>query len=203
MTYKEIQDAIILDRFNETQRAAIKFAINSRYGRMWALEPWSFKRGFVYTAVGASGSFSLEDVGLQKVETIHRPLAGSSGRYAALESTRPELSAGDWVSQPGTPVGFTVSNGEVVMDKGFVPNTSVAVFGELAWQPLVDDTDVPLIPQEYHFALVSGGAADMLLRESDPSWQGEEKSFNDQMAEMRISYMSQQRTAHTAYPAWP
>jgi hypothetical protein len=80
VTFKEIQDAVLLDRFNETQRAAIKFAINSRYGRVWAQEPWAFKRVWVDHSLSAGeDSFTLADVGLQTVEAVFTDLPPAIG----------------------------------------------------------------------------------------------------------------------------
>ncbi len=201
MTYKEIQDAVILDRFNESQRAAIKFAINSRYGRMWALEPWSFKRALVsYTMPLSASTVTLAALGLQKVESIHTDLPAS---FTRLYADRPEMAL-DWSDTTGGhSYAFTLIGDSIRLDRPSLTSNDLQILGQLKWSKLVNDADVPLIPEEYHFALVPGAAADMLLRESDPSWQGEEKSFNDQVAEMRLSYMSNQTMARSAYPAWP
>jgi hypothetical protein len=201
MTFKEIQDAVLLDRFNETQRAAIKFAINSRYGRVWAQEPWAFKRVWVDHSLSAGeDSFTLADVGLQTVEAVFTDLPSS---YRRMYSDRPELARDTASVNAGVTAAFSLVGDTIILDRSISAATDFQVLGHLAWTPLVDDTDVPLLPLEYHFALVTGAAADMLLRESDPTWQGEEKSYNDQVQEMQKAYMSQQPMARSAYPAWP
>jgi hypothetical protein len=201
VTFKQIQDAVLLDRFNETQRAAVKFAINSRYGRMWAVEPWSFKRALVSYSMPYDGDeVTLSDLGLQKVDAVWSDLPSS---FTRLYSDRPEFAI-DWADENrGTSSAFTLIGNTVRLDRPVSAATDLLALGQLKWVPLVDDTDVPLIPEEYHFALVQGGAADMLLRESDPTWQGEEKGFTDQVNEMRLSYLSNQSMPRMAYPAWP
>lgn len=200
MTYKEIQDAVLLDRFDETQRAAIKFAINSRYGRLWALEPWSFKRALVSFAVSAGDSeFTLTELGLQKVEAVFSDLPSD---FTRMYADRPEMALQWAETSSGTSAAYTLMGDTLRLDRPPTSATDLLVVGQKKWAPLVNDSDVPLIPAEYHFALVVGAAADMLLREADPTWQGEEKSFNDQVNEMRMSYMSNMQT-QTAYPSWP
>ncbi len=206
MNFLEIQDAVKLDRFSETQRAAIKFAINSRYGRVWAMEPWTFKRTVVTATVLANSHIvSLESLGLQDVismyfqQTTDRP-------YEELLNIRPE----DWIETYGglpnaSPAAFTIQGGLIRTRTNAPTNVDrvFSVLGDLAWVPLEDDTDVPLLPLEYHGMLVAGAAADMLLREADPTWQGEQQAFNDQVNEMKQTYLSSQPMSRSAYPAWP
>jgi hypothetical protein len=201
MTFKEIQDDVLLDRFDETQRGAVKSAINSRYGRMWAVEPWTFKRALVSHNLSADDdSFTLADVGLQKVESIHSNLPSDFSRWY---SDRPEMAL-DWASEnAGISNAFTVIGNTVRLDRPLSSGAAIWILGQLKWERLVDDNDVPLIPEEYHGALVQGAASDMLLREADPTWQGEEKMYQEQVAEMRLSYLSNQPLARTAYPSWP
>lgn len=201
MNFLEIQNAVKLDRFNESQRAAIKDAINSRYGRLWALEPWSFKRALVSHSLSVDeDEFTLADVGLQKVEGIWSDLPSD---FSRLYSDRPEFAL-DWSdANGGTSAAFTLIGNTIRMDRPVVSATELQILGELLWEPLVADGDIPLIPLEYHYALVQGAAADLLLREADPTWQSEEKQYTDQVNEMRVAYMSNQRMARSAYPSWP
>ncbi len=201
MNYLEIQNQVMLDRFSEQQRTAIKFAINSRYGRVWALEPWSFKRSLVSLNVAAlDDRFTLAEVGLQKVEAIWSDLPSD---FTKLLSDRPELAL-DWAdTNSGNASAFSLIGNTVRLERPVTSSTDLLVLGQLLWTPLVADTDVPLIPLEYHGMLVAGAAADMLLRESDPTWQGEQQSYNDQVNEMRMSYMNVQPLARSAYPSWP
>ncbi len=201
MTFLEMQEAVLLDRFDERQRAPIKDAINSRYGRLWALEPWSFKRIIVeHSLLSGEDSVTLTDLGLQKVETVWSDLPSDLTRLAA---DRPELIYQHASTTSGTPYGFSIVGDTVYLDRPLSSNATLAFIGEAKWTPLVADGESPLIPAEYHMAIVAGAAADMLLREADPTWQGEEKLFVDQVNEMKLSYMSNLRMAQTAYPSWP
>jgi hypothetical protein len=205
MTFKEIQDAVILDRFNETQRSAIKFAINSRYGRVWALEPWSFKRVQVPVPIlPGLNEVSLEALGLQSVEAVHTYSSASQLQFDRLSAMYPDRFVEErYLGGNDKPYSWSIHTGALRVNSTALLGYTVYALGQKKWVPLVDDTDEPLLPEEYHFILVVGAAADMLLRESDPTWQGEEKAYNDQVNEMMRSYMSQQPMARTAYPAWP
>jgi hypothetical protein len=168
---------------------------------MWALEPWSFKKGWVDATVPADGStLSLSGLGLQTVEAVY---SYEPNYFRQIASIHPTGALGTSATTVGRQEEFYVTGGDLYFDRRAVAEMDVSILGSLKWQKLVDDGDVPLIPEEYHYALVMGAAADMLLRESDPSWQGEEKGFNDQVAEMRIAYMGNQPMARTAYPSWP
>lgn len=201
MTFKEIQDAVILDRFTELQRGAVKFAINSRYGRVWALEPWAFKRDAVtFSLLTGQSSITLEDLGLQKVDGVWSDIGND---WEGMYSDRPEDFYTYANQTGGRQYAFTVLNNEIRFDRALTSNTNFVAVGELKWQPLVEDTDVPLLPEEYQYALVQGAAADMLLREADPTWQAEEKQWTDQIVELRLAYMGNTRQTQTAYPSWP
>lgn len=201
MNFLEIQNDVLLDRFNESQRAAVKVRINSRYGRLWALEPWSFKRALVtHSPATDATQVTLATLGLQKVEGIWSDLPAN---FTKLYGDRPELALNWQDTVQGTMYGYTLIGDTIKFDRPVRASTDLQILGELKWTPLVADIDIPFIPVEYHPALSAGAAADMLLREADPTWQGEEKSFNDQVNEMRLSYMSNQRMAQAAYPSWP
>ena len=201
MTFKEIQDNVLLDRFNETQRAAVKQKINSRYGRMWALEPWSFKRVLVeHSLLSGEDEITLAELGLQRVEVIYTDVPSD---FTRLYGDRPE-NALSWASENnGIQGAFTMIGDTIRLDRPGSTASNLLIIGEQKWVPMVGDLDEPLIPAEYHGAIVDGAAADMLLREADPTWQGSQQSYTDQVGEMRYAYMSNHRLVQSAYPSWP
>lgn len=201
MNFLEIQNAVLLDRFSEAQRNAVKDQINSRYGRVWALEPWSFKRTSVeYMLPAGDDDITLTQLGLQKVDAVYK---GRANGFEKLYGDRPENFNTYAMTTGGRFYAFTVVGDTIVFERPPTTGETITVIGELKWTPLVNDGDIPLLPREYHYALVQGAASDMLIREADPTWQGEEKQWTDQIVEMRLAYMGNTRALQGAYPPWP
>jgi len=200
VTFLEIVNAAMSDRFDEVQRADIKNWVNSRYGRVWAQEDWSFKKISASVSVPL-GTSTVSVPTLQRVNAVY----DSSFGYTPAEvySTRPEDFVNTTYTSSGNPVGFTWLNGLLNLDKPVSSARSLYIIGEQKWTPLVNDADVPLLPAEFHFMLVHGASSEGLRLQNDPTWQGFEEDFQRMLVEMRNSYLTQVRTYGDAYPSWP
>lgn len=200
MTFLEIVDEVLFDRFSEARRNSVKRYVNARYGRVWAQEPWTFKRDVANTSV-ASGvsSVSLSSIGMQRVEGVWRV----SGNYNYdIAAGRPE-DFFDWVSAVGgTPYDFTVYGDSIQLDRSPSSTTDIVVLGELAFTALVNDGDVPLLPEEFHMMLVHGAASEALRMENDPTWQGFEQDYLGYLQDMKLGYLTAVRNYGDAYPSW-
>ena len=200
MNFLEIVDEVLFDRFSETRRAGIKRYVNARYGRVWAQEPWTFKRAAVTTSVSSGvGSVTLASLGLQRVEGVWR-VSGNSNYD--VNSIRPEDFPG-WVSTVGgTPYEFTIYGNSIQLDRSPSSTTSLIVLGELAFAPMVNDTDEPLLPEEFHMMLVHGAASEALRMENDPTWQGFEQDYLAYLEDLKKGYLTAVRSYGDAFPAW-
>lgn len=198
MDFQEIVDEVLFDRFDEARRVSIKRYVNARYGRVWASEPWSFKRAAVTQAFSDS-DVSLSDMGLQRIEGVWRV----QGNYNYdMYADRPEDFFA-WVSAVGgTPYGYSVYGDTLHLDRSPSSTTNFVILGELAFQPMDADDDVPLIPEEFHMMLVHGAASEALRMENDPTWQGFEQDYQAYLEDMKKGYLTSVRNYADAYPAW-
>lgn len=200
MTFLEIVNEVLFDRFAETRRSSIERYVNARYGRVWAQEPWTFKRDAVTTSVaGGVSSVLLSTLGMQRIEGVWRV----QGNYNyEIDSSRPE-DFFHWVtSVGGVPYNFTVYGNTLHLEKSPSSTTDVVVLGELAFTELDNNTDVPLLPSEFHMMLVHGAASEALRMENDPTWQGFEQDYLAYLQDMKMGYLTAVRSYGDAYPSW-
>jgi hypothetical protein len=195
MTFKEIQDAVLSDRFAERQRGDIKQWVNSRYGRLWAAEAWSFKVDTEPVVIPA-GDNSASLGSFQRLFGIWR---GTS----AVPAIRPEDFYEGTVEAAGFPSGMTVVGGRIILDRKAEQDTTFTVLGEKRWTPMSADGEEPLIPEEFHFMLVHGAASEGLRLQNDPTWQGFEQDWIANVQDMKSAYLTPMRTFGDSFPAWP
>lgn len=200
LTFKEIQDAVLSDRFAESKRGAAKHWINSRYGRLWAMEPWSFKLVAVEADLDADdGTVTLASLGLQRVHAVY---GGVGAGFYSLVADRPEDYHTYARTTGGSSYSFTVIGNTIILDKANPTAQTLTIVGEAKWAALVEDTDVPLIPSEFHWALVLGATSEGLRVENDPTWQGPEHDWMANIVDMRNSYLTNVSTFGDSSPTW-
>jgi len=200
MTFLEIVNEVLFDRFGENRRASVQRYVNARYGRVWASEAWTFKRIVVPTSVTAGvGSVTLASLNLQRVEAIYR---ASSSVYYDLPSTRPEDFLTWATTNGGVSEGFTVYGDSIQLERSPSSTTTFHVLGEQRFSPLVSNGDEPLIPPEFHMMLVHGAASEALRMENDPTWEGFEQDYQAYLQDMRMSYLTSVRNYGDVFPTW-
>lgn len=200
MNFLEIVNEVLFDRFGEARRESIERYVNARYGRIWASEPWTFKRIAVSTSLTAGDSDkTLTELGLQRIEGVWRV----QGNYNYnTNADRPE-DFFQWVSAVGgTPYDFSVYGDTLHFDKSPSSTTSFVVLGEKKFVPLAADGDIPLLPEEFHMMLVHGAASEALRMENDPTWQGFEQDYQAYLLDLKAGYLTAVRNYGDAYPAW-
>ena len=201
MTFLEIVNEVLFDRFSESRRESIKRYVNARYGRVWSAESWTFKRIAVTVAQAANdNSIALADIGIQRVEGIWR----TQGNYNYnVDPLRPE-DYFKWTSAvSGTPYDFTIHGDTIYLDKSPSSTESLIVLGEKKFVAMTTDGESPLIPSEFHMMLVHGAASEALRMENDPTWQGFEQDYQAYLADMKSSYLTAVRNYNDSYPSWP
>lgn len=200
MTFLEIVNEVLFDRFKEARRASVKRYVNARYGRVWAQEAWTFKRVVASTTLAAdASSVTLATLGLQRVEAVFR---SNGNLYYNIESLRPE-DFYDWASLVNTsPLAFTIYGDAIHFEHSPSSDETIYVIGEQKFIPLAADGDEPLIPEEFHMMLVHGAASEALRMENDPTWQGFEQDYQAYLNDLRMGYLTATRTYGDAYPAW-
>jgi hypothetical protein len=201
MTFLELQNATLTDRFSESKRADSKTWINYRYGRLWAQEPWAFKTQSTPLAV-TSGALSVAKGAVGDILSIQD--ATDTTTFRPLVATRPE----DFYSYArttgsGFPYTFSIIGNTLYFDRPMDMNRTLTVLSELPFTPLAADGDVPLIPSEFHYALAAAARSEGLRAEQDPSWQAEEDAFKAAVEDMRREYLTSDLTYQDFYPSWP
>lgn len=199
MTFLELQNEVLSDRFAETKRPNAKRWINYRYGRLWAAEDWTFK----YAVVSYNLALNASTIPLG---TIQRPISvwdsTTSPGYDMSEAIRPEVFYDTATRTPGVPVGFTVIGSNIMLSNPASSARTYQVLGQLGFVELSADGDVPLIPSEFHLLLAQGAAAEGLKDENDPSWQGKENDFKDGYEDLKKGYLTNVRIYGGFYPSW-
>lgn len=202
MTFLEIQDAVMDNLFDETDRANVKNWINLRYGWMLALEKWTFLNATASVTV-TSGSQTVTGlptnfgvvIGLW--DSDGAPLKGYSDWREFLSRYNTNLD------DTGTPEAYTVIGGTLLV--GPTPDTTATDFllaHELEAAAMSADADVPVIPSLFHRSLVSAGRAEGMKERLNPAWREVEQNFLASIDAMRRRYLTGVRQTGEQVPAY-
>jgi hypothetical protein len=210
-SFLELQNAVIKNGFSESDRSDAKTWINFRYGWIYGLEEWTFRRALA-SVTYAAGDNTLN--GLPSEYQVAIGLQLSDGT---------EVDPLDWVEfnrsyygsgLTGTPANFTVVGGSVYLG----PTPSVSGTGQMLFLrglahknasgtvvagPMSDDDDVPLIPAEHHLSLVHGGKGSGFRLTNVPMASQLEQDFSNAITAMRANYLDDLRAPIGALPADP
>lgn len=200
MNFLQLQNAVLTDRFGETKRESAKNWINYRYGRLWSAEDWSFKRGVASLTLPNSAN-SVAMPGFQRILGLWD--ASVVPYQTLMKAFRPEDFYGEASSVASIPYGFTVIGDTIYFDQAAAGSRTFTVVGELEFTKLVNDGDVPLIPEEFHMTIVSGAIAQGLREENDPTWNAMEADFQAGVEDLKRGYINPVRNFTDAYPSWP
>lgn len=201
MTFLESVNFILSDRFGEGKRSDAKRWYNFAYGRIWGLEPWSFKLASQEIAVSANAS-SVSLGNFVRVFDI-RDASSEYTSYPELDKFRPEEIYRHFSESGGYPRGVSVINNTIYLDRPASSARTLRVVGELKFTELVNDGDLPLLPSEFHIAPCHGAISQGLRLENDQTWQGAEQDYRASIEDMKKQYLGQQALAVTEAPAWP
>ncbi len=159
--------------------------------------------GTVAPSIPSGGSgVTLTALGLHRIESVwDATTLGTTNRE--IFADRPEDFHRFATTTGGRGYGFTVIGETLLLDRPVTTDTNLIVYGEKVFTPLVNDSDVPLIPLGFHDILVHGGASEGLRNENDPTWQGFEQDYTAGLMDLKAGYLTAVRTAGDAYPAWP
>jgi len=199
MNFLELQNEVISDRFDEGRRDSIKSWINYRYGRIWAAADWTFKLQTDLLSV---------DQGSQNISRGTRGdiLSISDGTYGTgfdpMYAYRPEEFFDKSVQTAARPIGYTIIGDLIWFNAPLDVTRSYRVMSETKFVLLSADSDIPAIPEEFHYMLVHAAASEGLLKENDPSWQGEEQQYEAALDGMKEEYLSN-AVYYDHLPSWP
>lgn len=176
MTFLELQDAVIANRFDVSDRTAVKAWINQSYEWIWNRADWDFKRV-------AATNFSVSSA----TPAMPADFAKALRLYDELGDQLQYLEPNEWEAlsvQPGATSGgratqFTVIERQIKL----LPTPSSATY-KLAYQRrlshvdaslgiiggiMVENTDQPLWPAEHDSVLVVAGTIAGQRQRQDPT----------------------------------
>jgi hypothetical protein len=192
-SFKTMQDDVMLDRFKEANRPAIKRWLNYEWGKLWAGYDWKWKVvGPSDLAVTAGGRTPQMPIDFAKVLSLFNELGDElsplpSSQFDAIYQQLVE----DGQTSPSE--AFTVVSYQLYLGPtpdasstftltyerrvGFHPGGDTSLF---TVGPMVADADVPAFLPAEHCPLIELRAARLGLRLSqDPSWA----HLNDEISE--------------------
>jgi hypothetical protein len=201
-TFLELQDAVMLNLLDESDRANAKTYINHRYGWILALEEWSFLNDTAnvtvtagsQTVTGLPSDFGIP-IGLW--DSDGNPLKAYSDWRAFL--SRYNANLGD----SGTSEAYTVIGSSMLV--GPTPDTTATDFllaYELEGAAMAADNEVPIIPSLFHVALIHGGRAEAMKMAHNQTWQAVEQDFLASIDAMRRRYLAGVRSTGEQIPAY-
>lgn len=193
MTFRELQDAVIADGFDESKRDDVQRWLNMRLAWLWNAEEWVFKQGtddVTVTAASMAVSSVPTDfqVALGLLNSDGWPLKATP---TVSEFYRLYLDAGR-----GLPQAYTVVDGTILVGPtSSVTDSAYKLIYEKAVTLLSADGDLPNIPDGYHMALVHGAKAEGFKLTNIPMWQSYDQQFLGAIDAMRRDYLVEIRNA--------
>lgn len=196
MTFVDIVNATLAGAFAETYRTQAKRWVNARQAKLVDLAAWNFRYATdLVTATAGSSALT----GIASDVAIVLSLQRDDGVVLTpIEDVREfQRRYYDAAFTPvGTPEAFTVIGGGVQV--GPQPVVTSALY-ELTYQraatEMVADTDVPIIPWQYHNTLVMGAKAEGMRTLGIPLWGEFEEAWANDIAAMERSYLTTVRQA--------
>ncbi len=208
MNFKAIQDEIINARFNENQRASVKYWINLRYAQIWAMAewPWKFVGPTTLSIVADDqtpvlpADIDIPYVVFDDVGNVVQQMDGKSFdisyRYSEINNDKGKPQAYKWLDNVLTlaPIPNTNYTFSLTYLRRLASKTQA---GALQDGPMVADTDTPIWDSNYDYMLVLGAMATGLKVENDPTWQPLQNDFELFLDTMREEYLPSLRVSET------
>lgn len=189
MTFKQIQDAVIADAFDESKRADVKNWISFRHAWLWDLAEWTFRDGTA-TVTFTAGSQIVG--GMPTDFRIALALYNGTGvPLTAMRDQRDFLDRYNANAQPGngTPEAFTVVGSQILVGPNGDGSSGILLY-EKARPSLVNDSDTTGLPDGYDVALVHGGKAEGFKLANVPLWQGFDDDFTAAANALQRNYLT-------------
>jgi len=199
MTFVQIQNAVLADRFRESQRSDCKQWINHRYAWIWALEEWTFAEAVSATPVPTANQRVLASVPADFGQAIS--LLNASGRELTPMADMRAFYARYGDGAKGDPEAYTVVGSAIHL--GPIPQSTSTCTLVYRKEPtaLAGDSDVPALPEGFHFALVHGAAAEGLKLQNDPTWQAFEQDFQASITTLQRRFVQGIRASEEQFGA--
>jgi hypothetical protein len=188
MTFGQILDDVMGNplRFEPELRARAGRAVNHRYAHVWGLEDWTFRFDYAQPVTAGSNPI-LQNLPVDFGVPVYLwDENGAELSYVVQDEFQARYFPS---SSPGTPEAYTVVNQLVYL--GPTPSSAVnyLTYYRRRLSPLVDESDYPMLPPEYHLMLVHGGRAELLAASDDPMGQTMEQQWQMDLEALRREYL--------------
>jgi hypothetical protein len=191
MTFAEICSEVQSLRFNSSQSSSIQRWVNDRYAALWNADEWIFKYAKANVTVTA---------GSNTVTALPADFGIALGMWRADGQPLSWMPPKDFEnfyqgsSDTGGPGFFTIINQTVLVGPTSNETSSTyLLLYEKRMTPLVADGDIPAIPAQHHYLLVTGALALGLALFNDFTFQFLETVWQQGIAEMRQEWLADQR----------
>lgn len=189
LTFKQLQDAVLADAFDESKRADAKNWITFRHAWLWDLNEWTFKFGTA-TVTFTNGSQVLgsmpTDFGTAIVlyDSVGNAVTPVRDFRSFFDNYNANLQNGS-----GSPQAFTVVGSEILVGPAGDGTSGLLVY-EKSKPMLVADGDTTGLPDGYDLALVHGGKAEGFKLANVPLWQGFDDDFTAAANALQRQYLT-------------
>lgn len=190
MTYVQIQNAVLENAFDESQRADVKNWIQFRHAWLWDMEEWTFRQGgpsvvtFTANSTVASGvpsDFRHAVALFDSLGAWIEPIRDTREFFTAYNQNLPTTST--------RPQAYTVMNGQIILSSPGDGSTGILLY-EKSKPALVNDGDTTGLPDGYDVALVHGAKAEGFKLTNIPLWQGFDDDFTAAANALRRNYLT-------------
>lgn len=186
MTFAELQNEVIMSRFDEHRRESVKMWINLRYAQVNAMTAWPWKYPSE-TTVTWEGDETFAELAptVGKIQEVRVDGEDTNLVFMPFDEFS-ETFLTD--TQSGTPTYWSVKaiGPSRLLYLAPLPGDSTLTLLTSARPPeLSQDGDEPVWPPEYHYLLVLGALSTGLKVENDPTWEALELEYNTMVAAMK------------------
>jgi len=206
LTYKDIQDELVGERFGVGLLTPIKRWITLRYAQIWGDSEWPFKRVWRENWSVTSVTPTMPAAYWKTTKLVRTD--GTEVVYLepnAFDSSYPVGGQGS-----GPPAHFTVVNGQIILGPAISGTASLIHSYErrpcrytaadvLTPGTMVADTDYPVWPVDWHYALVVGATSTGLKVQNDPTWDSLESEFGSIIVSMREDLLPPDQYGNVQY----
>lgn len=201
LTFKQLQDAVLADAFDESKRADVKNWITFRHAWLWDLCDWTFKQGTA-TVTFTSGSQVVSSlpsdflIAVCLYDSTGCPVRPVRDARTFFDTYNANLQNGS-----GAPQAFTVVGSQMLVGPAGDGTTGLLVY-EKSKPSLVNDSDTTGLPDGYDLALVHGGKAEGFKLANVPLWQGFDEDFTAAANALQRQYLTAVRGDVGQMGAW-
>jgi len=201
MTYKAMQDAVLLDAFPEIRRPDAMNWIQFTHSRLWDHANWTFKNKTQAASVAAGSQICTLVSGFSAMIALLDESGCPLIHYPDIQAFFTDYNAA--ANPPGLPEAYTVVGQQIFVGptSSVTSSAYLAVYG--APKPaLTIDTSTTGLPDAYDMALVFGGKGVGFTLVNNPFSDDFEREYQMSVKSLEEGYLSDWDTVGDQTPAY-